>query len=317
MALKHAFTSAAGASGDATQVDGPKWNDGHVFDSDGADFPTRTTPPSTPASGKATLYARKIGGRGMLGGVGESGVASAFQPFFARNKISMLTYAGNSGLAAAIQSFGMAVPSTFGSSTARNVASTNLLKSMRRNGYVSAATTDSRCGFYGLPQYLRGSMAQVGGFHAVFRFGCSDAATVAQARTIVGMTSTSSDITSQPSVATNCVFMGTTGGDANFAIYHNDGSGTCTKIDLGSDFPDHTLSEDVYEFALFCAPNGSQIEYEVTRLNRPDIVPATGVITSNLPVNTTLLLPQVHRTNGSTALAVGIDIVGFYIETDY
>ena len=45
-------------------------------------------------------------------------------------------------------------------------------------------------------------------------------------------------------------------------------------------------------------------------------VPEWGALATDLPVNTQFLCPQVWRNNGSTALAVGVDIVHVYVETD-
>lgn len=316
MALKHAFVSAAGPDPSPTVVDGDDWNAAHALDTNGLDFPIGPAP-APPATGNARLHGRSVGGRAMAAVTGPLGVTASLQPFFGRNKIAMVSYAGNNAVAAGISTFSMASPSTNGTQTARNVATTNLLSSMKRMGYVSTATAASRAGISGVAQYHRGAAPQMGGFFAVFRFGCSDAATVAGARTMVGLVSNGAAITVEPTTAANCVFVGTSTNDANFSVFHNDGTGAANKIPLGADFPDHTLGTDVYEFAVFCAPNSDRIEWEFTRLNRPDITPATGVITTELPVNTTLMFPYVQRTNNETLLSVGMDIVGLYFETDY
>jgi hypothetical protein len=48
---------------------------------------------------------------------------------------------------------------------------------------------------------------------------------------------------------------------------------------------------------------------------------ATGTITNSgatvLPTNTTLIGPWGYRTNNATALAVGLDVMSAYIETDF
>lgn len=310
MALKHKFKWLSDL------ISGANWNEDHELDATGLDFPIGPAP-APPALGNARLHGRSVGGRAMAAVTGPLGMTTSLQPFFGRNKVSMVSYAGNNAVAAGISTFSMASPSTNGTQTARTVATTNLLSSMKRMGYVSTATAASRAGISGVAQYHRGAAPQMGGFFAVFRFGCSDAATVAGARTMVGLVSNGAAITLEPTSATNCVFVGTGSADATFSIFHNDGTGTATKIPLGTDFPDHTLGTDVYELALFCAPNGTQIEWEVTRLNRPDIAPATGVITTKLPVNTVLMFPYVQRTNNETLLSVGMDIVGLYFETDY
>jgi len=65
---------------------------------------------------------------------------------------------------------------------------------------------------------------------------------------------------------------------------------------------------------FYAKPNQAEVEYMVIRLNTGD--QTSGTITTNLPSSTTLLSAQVWRNNGSTASAVGIDIVQrLYIET--
>ncbi len=237
---------------------------------------------------------------------------SSLQPFFGRNKVGMWVVTGN--FATAAIAFGVAGPSNQGTLTLRTVASTNLFTSTRRLGVVSGATAGNYTGQRASAfQFLRGDAAGKGGFRAVFRWGCSDAATVAGARTFVGMSATTVGAV-DPSSTVNIIGVGTDAADSTLVIMHNDGSGTATRIALGANFPDHTLSADAYELVLFCAPNTSTVGYQVTRLNTGDT--ASGTISTDLPSSTTLLGPQVMRNNGATALAVGIDLISFYIETD-
>lgn len=145
------------------------------------------------------------------------------------------------------------------------------------------------------------------------RFGCSDAATVASARTFVGLVGTTSVLgNADPSSNTNIIGVGTDSGDTTLSIMSNDGTGTATKVALGANFPDHTLSTDVYDLVLFAPPNTSSVNWQITRLNTGDT--ASGTITADLPAGTQLLAPQFWRNSGPTALAVGIDFVGGYFE---
>lgn len=95
---------------------------------------------------------------------------------------------------------------------------------------------------------------------------------------------------------------------------YNDGSGTCTKVDLGSDFPANNTSA-VYEFMMFAAPNGSSVYYRVVRLDTGDV--AEGEITTDLPASTTFLTRHEYMNNGGTAAAVVLEVSRIYIETDY
>lgn len=313
MALTHEFVSGQPPDADSSLVDGPRWDADHVVDGGGITMAATTAVPATPVADKMSLFARKVAERSMPAFIGSSGLPSFLQPSLSRNKVGYWSASGNT-TTAPISTFGISAPVVTGTHTARNVATTSFFSSIRRHGVVSAATAGSNSRIVpGSSQFWRGNAPGLGGFFTVLRWGCSDAATVAGARTFAGMYAGSMGVI-DPSSAINIVGVGTDATDTNLQIIHNDGAGTATKIDLGADFPDHTLSVDMYEIALFCAPNGSEIFYEVTRLNTGHV--ARGTLNSNLPVNTSFMAPQCTRNNGATALAVGIDFVSMYIETD-
>lgn len=277
-----------------------------------------TTDPSPP-TGAINIYAKAVAGRVMPKFIGPSGIDSALQPWLARNKIGYWCPPGNAGTLPGV--LGYAALTTVGTVTARNVATTNLFTRMRRLGLVSAATAGSLAS-------LRQQAAQItigdgsgnGGFHKIIRFGCSDAATVSGARQFIGIAaSTSAPTNVEPSTLTNVVGVGHGASDTNLKIYYG-GSAAQTPIDLGANFPANTLSVDVYELALFAPPGSSVVYYEVTRLNTGHV--ATGTLGptngTNLPATSTLLsYCWGYRTNNATALAVGLDIMSDYIETDY
>lgn len=287
------------------------WNAAHAVDTSGVDIPG-TTAPAAPAAGKVRIFGRNIANVPMLASMDSNGLIKTAQAHFGRNKVGMWSPGGNNGNA--VTAIGIATPTSQGTGATRNVATTNLLAQTRRAGVASAATAGSYTGFRASAfQFFRGNAAGMGGFLFMCRWGCSDAATVAGARSFVGLAAAS--ITAvNPSSQTNIIGVGTDDTDANLQIIYNDGSGTATKIDLGANFPDHTLSADLYELAIYCAPNSTTIGVQVTRLNTGDTFTTT--LSTDLPAVNTLLGPQVMRNNGATALAVGIDLVGLYIETD-
>jgi len=193
---------------------------------------------------------------------------------------------------------------------------------MRRLGYVSSATAGNLAGPYlAVAQVTIGDGSGNGGFYKLCRFGCSDAATVAGARQFVGVSSTTAAPTNvEPSTLTNCIGVGHGAADTNLKIFYG-GSAAQTPIDLGSSFPINTVNTDAYELALFSPPGAdNSVYYEVTRINTGDI--ATGVITGDtsgvaLPAPLTLLGYGYHwRCNLATGVAVGLDIMSDYIETD-
>ena len=96
---------------------------------------------------------------------------------------------------------------------------------------------------------------------------------------------------------------------------HNDVVGTCTKIDLGVNFPARTNATDLYRLELYCAPNGTEIKYRVTRLNTGD--QASGNLTTNIPTSAIPLTLGFWRGNRDTALAVTKSFSQITIATPY
>lgn len=313
MALKHAKTSAAGPSADPAKVGGDDWNASHTVDADGFDMVASSTLPTAPAVGNVRLFGRFIAGRAMPAFIGPSGTVSTVQPFFGTNKIGLWSGAGNISTGG-LTNFGLPPPTAIGTAATRVVATTSYFASLRRLGYSSAATAGAKGGANGPAQFWRGDIVGCGGFLTVFRFGCSDAATVDGSRTFVGLTSNGNITSNDPTTYLNFVGVGTDAADTNLCIMSNDGAGVATKTDLGSNFPDRTLSTDVYQLAMFCPPNGGFVEWEITRLNTGDR--KSGVINSDLPSANVLLLPIFVRSNNAATLAVSIDIMSLYIETD-
>ena len=216
---------------------------------------------------------------------------------------------------------GYTAPVSVGVATARNVATTNFYSRLRRLGYVSAATAaafaESRVA---VAQVTLGTGTGAGGFTKIVRFGCSDAATVVGARQFVGISSNTGAATNvEPATLLNSIGVGHGAADTNLQVYFG-GSAAQPPINLGVNFPANTLSTDAYELALFASPFLSSVGYMVTRLNTGAV--ASGVLTAataglQLPLNTTLLsYHKAWRTNNATLLAVGLDIISDYIETD-
>lgn len=275
--------------------------------------------PSAPASGNLTVYSKSIGGRMMLKQIGPSGLATALQPLLARNRVGYWNPPGNATTVPGI--FGYTTLLTVGTATARNVGSSNLFNRMRRLGFVSSATAGNfAAARVAVAQVTVGDGSGNGGFYKICRFGCSDAATVAGARQFVGVSSsTAAPSNVEPSTLTNSIGIGHGASDTNMMVYYG-GSTAQTPISLGSNFPINTLGVDVYELALFAPPNSNNtVYYEVTRVNTGNV--ATGTLTGTagvaLPSSSTLLTyQQAWRCNNNTALAVGLDIMSDYIETD-
>jgi hypothetical protein len=278
-----------------------------------------STDSSATLADKVKLFRRVIANRNFPGFVGPSGLDTTLQPLFARNKIGIWSPPGNATTAPGV--FGISAFTASGTATARNVATTRMFTMIRRLGYVSSATAGSVAGVrVATAQYKIGGGDGLGGFFTVTRFGISDAVLVTGARTFLGVrNSTAAPTNVEPSTITNCIGIGNGAADTNFKMYYG-GSAAQTPIDLGANFPANTTNIDMYELALFSPPNSSAIYYEVTRLNTGHV--ATGVITGTVGTqipNTTSLLTGIScfRSNNATAAAVGLDLVSYYIETDF
>lgn len=309
--IKHAYV-ATGINDDTKQVSKNRWNEDHVIDTE-IDLPVIASP-ATPADGMLSIYAKKVGGRTMLMQMGPSGLDTSFQPNLGGNKVAMWMPPGNGTTIPGV--FGMAALTAVGTATTRNVFTTNMLTRMTRIGYVSAATAGSLASVREASvKYTLGAGAGLGGFFYRVRFGVSDAATVAGARMFVGLSANAASATNvEPDTLPNAVGVCKLSTSNNLHFYCA-GSTATTAIDLGASFPANTLSTDVYELAMFAPSIGGEVNYTVTRMNTGDV--ASGKITTGLPLGTQLLCHQIWRTNNATALAVGLDICGIYMETDY
>jgi hypothetical protein len=287
----------------------------------GIDMKAITTEPTVPPAGYLTLYAKSIAGRIIPKFVGPAGVDVPVQPHVGLDKIGWWNPSGNATTLPGV--LGFTAPTAVGTVTARNVATNNLFTRTRRLGYVSSASAGNVTGHYNAAtgtQYTIGNGAGLGGFFYIVRFGISDAATVANAQMFVGMSSATAAPTNvSPATLTNSIGIGHASADANLKLYYG-GSAAQTPIDLGSNFPKNTLSTDMYELILFAPPNvNNSVGYRVTRLNTGNVAEGTFTAATpgtQLPLSTTLIGHRAWRSNGTTALAVGLDIASIYISTD-
>lgn len=280
-----------------------------------------TGTPTTPATNTLKLFNCSVSGRNMLAQVGPSGLDTAFQPFMARNKIGYWNPPGNSNTVPGV--FGITAPTTAGTATSRNVATTSLAARMRRLGYVSAATAGAFAYQYlNIAQFTCGSGANDGsGFMLVFRFVPSNAANVTGERFYVGMgTNTAAPTNVEPNTLTNHIGLAQLSTDNTQFYLVYGGSSAQTNIALGTGFgAPSPLSTVAYEFAIFC-PAGIANTYYIQATNlTTDAVYSTTIVANgvNLPTSGSLQASRIWKTNNATLLAVGYDLCSMYIETDY
>jgi hypothetical protein len=104
---------------------------------------------------------------------------------------------------------------------------------------------------------------------------------------------------------TNFIGIGSDASDLNLQIFHNDATGTATKIDLGVNFPaNRTVGASLdkfYVFEMYNEAHTTMVKYRIT--DRVTGNTTQGEIKTDLPAETVLLCAQSIRTNGVTALA--------------
>jgi hypothetical protein len=257
----------------------------------------------------------------MVAQVGPSGLDTALQPFMARNKIGYWNPPGNATTVPGV--FGFTAPTTVGTATARNVATTNAATRMRRIGYVSAATAGSLAeARVAALQFTSGSGANDGsGVFYVTRWVPSNAAAVTGERFFIGLIGTTAAATNvEPSTLTNAIGVGQLSTDATQYYLICAGTTAQAAVPLGTALgAPNTLSTAAFELALF-APNSLVNTWYVQVTNIFTGVTVTQTCTSatgvTSPGNTALLAHKAFKTNNATALAVGFDLCSIYVETD-
>jgi len=272
--------------------------------------------PATPAAGNLALFGRSLAGRVLPAIIGPSGVDTALQSFLGSNRVGMFLPNGNGGTST---SHGLGYATT-GSVTTANVTTTNRFSRMRGIEYlVTTASTTAAVGFRGVANQwtIGASTAGDGGFLSVLRWGPATGVSTTTTRALAGMRVVTTPTDVETSTIVNMVGMGWDAADANIQIMHNDGSGTATKIDLGSSFPVPTVDRtSAYEIALFSPPGTTQsVGWRVTDLVSGAVV--SGTITTDIPGTGTLIAPVAQMSVGGTSSVVGIKIFSHYIETDY
>lgn len=281
--------------------------------------------PTLPTKGRVKLFCKKIAQRFFPAFVGISGFDVPVQPSLWRQGIGIWAPPGSNSILPAV--FGMIAPVAVGTLTARAVAVTNLLTRMKRLAYVSVTTAAGLVSHYHAAANLTaGDGAGLGGFFKSIRFAFSDGAAVAGARAFLGVSfDTAAPTNVAPQGLLNQVGIAQLDTDATQLYLVYGGSTAQAAIPLGTNFPPMqgvgANNGVAYDLSIFSPPNlngvfhiqlqrlGTAFVYETT------LTPTTvGVQT---PASSTLLAYRTWRTNNATALAVAVDHIKIYQETDY
>ena len=200
---------------------------------------------------------------------------------------------------------------SFGTATQRVPDNTNYSTRKFRVAFVTAAGANASCGaiFYTAYAGNTGYFSRETGF--ALKLACIHAAVSSSYSWELGVCIGLPSI-AVPSNALNVFFVGADQGDANAQIMYNDGAGTCTKVDLGSNFPARTAG-DTYDVLFWCAPGSATINYTVNRhTSAGALFTATGTITgANVPAAGTQWSPLASGHNGTAGGIVAIDVTGF------
>jgi hypothetical protein len=197
-----------------------------------------------------------------------------------------------------------------GTATNAQQVSTNVFTKAKRATLATAATAAST-------NQLRGgglTYSRDCGIFYVCHFGVS--AYISTTKFFIGFHSSNSTpaSTTVPSAMTNVMGFAIDNGDTNIQWMTNDGSGTATKTDLGSNFPANTSLTDWYEARIYAPAGGSVVYYYLLNIRTGLYV--EGSSTTDLVVSSQYLQDLQWNTNGITAAVSSIDLSFVYIETE-
>jgi hypothetical protein len=201
-----------------------------------------------------------------------------------------------------------------GTATARTVATTSLLASLRRVGFVTGNNPGLSAGTRNNAlQFCRGGFVGTlyeGGIVYRARFGLPQI--LAGMRWFVGLTGSAAVIGNvNPSTLTNIVGFGIDAGDTNVQLMQNDAAGTATKTDTGIN--GRTLNS-VFDVFLAVWPDSAVWSCYLKRWDVDQYF--DDQVTVDMPAQTQLLSPQIWINTGATTGTVAIDVCQQYIETN-
>lgn len=267
--------------------------------------------PTAPSANKLQIYGRSRAGADWLEFQRPTGREISLQPHIGLNRVA--TWSPSTGTTIVVNG----IPRTaVGTASTPALASTNLSTSIRRWRVTSAATSNSVADERSAATVCwRGNATGLGGFTYTNRI--STQLQPALTRAFFGLLSSTAALSTTQDVKalTNAIGFGyIQGTDTNWQVLHNDGSGTCTSIDMGANFPVSSLT-NVYTFFVYSAPNGSSIWVRCVEEVSGNVFEQE--LTTNIPTSTTFLSVRNYMNNGGTASACAYDCSGVYLETDY
>jgi hypothetical protein len=278
---------------------------------------TNTSDPAAPTGG-IIFYSKIVAGRSMPKYIGPAGIDTVLQAGLSGNAVFMLAPASGT---TAPGVWGGTLTTATTMSVQQTIASANPWQATWRKRFQSAATAGSVTGCRtAYTQWFRGNAAGYGGFF--FRAQVGHQLNVTGAQHFTGLcASTGALATTAGAVSAllNSIGMGYDTTDANtgnWYIIRNDGSGTATKVDLGTGAARANTTHG-YDLIIFCPPGAAtEIFVRVVNLHTGVVVLDTSYNTDIPNVNTGLAF-KAETNNGAVASAVNLEIAKVYIESDY
>ena len=196
--------------------------------------------------------------------------------------------------------------------------SSKFMFSNRWETLVTAPSTTAVAGFRCNTQnYGFGNSGGMGGYYLNGVTGPATGVTTTTHRYFFGMTQSIANPTdAQPSAQISCFGIGYDAADANLQFMHNDASGTCTKVDLGSNFPVPTSDRSSFWRLIMYSPSNTQeVYYKVIDMLDGDVY--TGVATTDLPAKTDIFSPRGYASVGGASSVIGFAIQHLEIFCDF
>lgn len=272
---------------------------------------TAAAPPA-PATGGLNLYAESRAGRPWAMMRGPAHLSAALQAQLGGPFVFWLE-----------PTSGTSAPTVFGGTltTAATLSfqftagSTNKWTSTPRKRFQTSTTAGNTSGMRtSYTQWFSGSAAGYGGFFFRAQLGMN--INLNGGQKFVGLCASTAALGGEPSALVNMCGMGYDSTDAstgNWFFMRNDGTGTATKVDLGTNAARNTT--DGYDLMMYMAPGGSELFVRIVNINSGVVVLDTSY-TTDLPAANTGLAFKAEVRNGAQAAADNLEVAGVYIEVD-
>lgn len=268
--------------------------------------------PASPASG-LDLYAGLYAGRRLPKIMDPAGIDSALETAF-HGHAKLLISPANGTTSPNITGGVLTTAATL--STPQTLASANRWQATRRTRFQTSTTAGNASGMRtGYTQWFLGNAAGFGGFFFRAQFGMN--INLAGGQKFIGLCASTAVLGGEPSALVNmigCGYDSTDSSTGNWFLMRNDGAGSATKVDLGSNAARNTTHG--FDLIMFARPNAQEIFVKIINLHTGVTVLDTSYTTDIPAVNTGLAMKCEVR-NGAVAAADNIECAKLYIETDY